>query len=155
MERAPCTEGRAQRLGCRRAALATPFSGQAHSWSTSTSITLWALLPTTPIIWVVGEYPQCLEHSKRPVYQSQSSRPPICSLFLFVLIPTNIHVYPRCDWFFLFLFLFLFFLFLFLFFVFFWDRVSLYSSGCPGPHFVDQAGLELRNHLPLPPKCWD
>jgi hypothetical protein len=24
-------------------------------------------------------------------------------------------------------------------------RVSLYSSGCPGTHFVDQAGLELRN----------
>jgi hypothetical protein len=28
---------------------------------------------------------------------------------------------------------------------FFEDRVSLYSSGCPGTHFVDQAGLELRN----------
>jgi hypothetical protein len=27
----------------------------------------------------------------------------------------------------------------------FWDRVSLYSSGCPGTHFVDQAGLKLRN----------
>jgi hypothetical protein len=27
----------------------------------------------------------------------------------------------------------------------FQDRVSLYSSGCPGTHFVDQAGLELRN----------
>jgi len=25
------------------------------------------------------------------------------------------------------------------------DRVSLYSRGCPGTHFVDQAGLELRN----------
>jgi hypothetical protein len=25
------------------------------------------------------------------------------------------------------------------------DRVSLCSSGCPGTHFVDQAGLELRN----------
>jgi hypothetical protein len=25
------------------------------------------------------------------------------------------------------------------------DRVSLYSPGCPGPHFVDQAGLKLRN----------
>jgi hypothetical protein len=25
------------------------------------------------------------------------------------------------------------------------DRVSLYNSGCPGTHFVDQAGLELRN----------
>ena len=28
---------------------------------------------------------------------------------------------------------------------FFGDRVSLYSPGCPGTHFVDQAGLELRN----------
>jgi hypothetical protein len=27
----------------------------------------------------------------------------------------------------------------------FQDRVSLYSSGCPGSLFVDQAGLELRN----------
>jgi hypothetical protein len=30
-------------------------------------------------------------------------------------------------------------------FLFFWDRVSLYSPGCPGTHFVDQAGLKLRN----------
>jgi hypothetical protein len=34
-------------------------------------------------------------------------------------------------------------------FFFFWfvfrDRVSLCSPGCPGAHFVDQAGLELRN----------
>jgi hypothetical protein len=27
----------------------------------------------------------------------------------------------------------------------FQDRVSLYSPGCPGTHFVDKAGLELRN----------
>ena len=27
----------------------------------------------------------------------------------------------------------------------FFDRVSLCSSGCPGTHSVDQAGLELRN----------
>jgi hypothetical protein len=27
----------------------------------------------------------------------------------------------------------------------FQDRVSLYSSGCPGTHFGDQSGLELRN----------
>jgi hypothetical protein len=27
----------------------------------------------------------------------------------------------------------------------FWDRVSLCSPGCPGTHFVDQAGLKLRN----------
>jgi hypothetical protein len=27
----------------------------------------------------------------------------------------------------------------------FQDRVSLYSPGCPGTHFVDQADLELRN----------
>jgi hypothetical protein len=36
--------------------------------------------------------------------------------------------------------------FFFLFLVFFFrDRVSLYSPGCPGTHFVDQAVLELRN----------
>jgi hypothetical protein len=29
--------------------------------------------------------------------------------------------------------------------LFFWDRVSLYNPGCPGTHFVDQAGLALRN----------
>ena len=28
------------------------------------------------------------------------------------------------------------------------DRVSLYSSNCPGTHSVDQAGLELRNPSP-------
>jgi hypothetical protein len=33
---------------------------------------------------------------------------------------------------------------LFVCFLFFRDRVSRYSSGCPGAHFVDQAGLELR-----------
>jgi hypothetical protein len=32
-----------------------------------------------------------------------------------------------------------------LFFCFFQARVSLYSPGCPGTHFVDQAGLELKN----------
>jgi hypothetical protein len=36
-------------------------------------------------------------------------------------------------------------LFVCLFVCFFRDRVSLYSLGCPGTHFVDQAGLELRN----------
>jgi hypothetical protein len=30
-------------------------------------------------------------------------------------------------------------------FLFFLDRVSLYCPGCPGTHFVDQAGLEFRN----------
>jgi hypothetical protein len=32
-----------------------------------------------------------------------------------------------------------------LLFCFFQDRVSLWSPGCPGTHFVDQAGLKLRN----------
>jgi hypothetical protein len=36
-------------------------------------------------------------------------------------------------------------LFVCLFVFVFRDRVSLYSHGCPGAHFVDQAGLELRN----------
>jgi hypothetical protein len=34
---------------------------------------------------------------------------------------------------------------IFFFCLFFRDRVSLYSPGCPGTHFVDQAGLKLRN----------
>jgi hypothetical protein len=40
-----------------------------------------------------------------------------------------------------------FFLFCFVFFLVFRDRVSLYSPGCPGTHFIDQAGLQLRNPL--------
>jgi hypothetical protein len=36
-------------------------------------------------------------------------------------------------------------LFVCLFVCFCWDRVSLYSPGCPGTHFVDKAGLELRS----------
>jgi hypothetical protein len=44
-------------------------------------------------------------------------------------------------------------LILFLLFV-FWDRVSLCSSGCPGTHCGDQAGLKLKEiHLPLPSQC--
>jgi hypothetical protein len=40
---------------------------------------------------------------------------------------------------------FLSFFFFFFLFLGFRDRVSLYGPGCPGTHFVDQAGLELRN----------
>jgi hypothetical protein len=32
-----------------------------------------------------------------------------------------------------------------LFVLYFWDRVSLYSPGCPRTHFVDQTDLKLRN----------
>jgi hypothetical protein len=37
--------------------------------------------------------------------------------------------------------------FIFLFFLSFFlsETVSLYSPGCPGTHFVDQVGFELRN----------
>jgi hypothetical protein len=38
-----------------------------------------------------------------------------------------------------------FFLSFFLFLLFFLDRVSLCSPGCPETHFVDQAVLKLRN----------
>jgi hypothetical protein len=37
------------------------------------------------------------------------------------------------------------FFFFFCFVLFFRDRVSLYSLGCPGTHSVDNTGLELRN----------
>jgi hypothetical protein len=46
----------------------------------------------------------------------------------------------RESWLVLYLFIFYFFIFLV-----FRDRVSLCSPGCPGTHFVDQSGLELRN----------
>jgi hypothetical protein len=36
-------------------------------------------------------------------------------------------------------------IFVCLFGFFFRDKVSLYSPGCPGTHFVDRAVLELRN----------
>jgi hypothetical protein len=39
------------------------------------------------------------------------------------------------------------FVLLLLFVLVFPDKVSLSSPGCPGTHFVDQAGLELRNLL--------
>jgi hypothetical protein len=42
-------------------------------------------------------------------------------------------------------FLFLFVCFVFVVVVVFRDRVSLCSPGCPGTHFVEQAGRELRN----------
>jgi hypothetical protein len=45
---------------------------------------------------------------------------------------SSVHRFPAVFFFVLFLFLFLFV---------FRDRVSLYSPGCPGTHFVDQAGL--------------
>jgi hypothetical protein len=38
-----------------------------------------------------------------------------------------------------------FYLFRFVWLFFFQDRVSLCTPGCPGTHFVDQAGLKLRN----------
>jgi hypothetical protein len=43
-----------------------------------------------------------------------------------------------------------------LIFNFFQEKFSFCSSGCPGSHFVDVAGLELREiYLSLPPECWD
>jgi hypothetical protein len=46
---------------------------------------------------------------------------------------------------FFFCFLVFFFFFVLFLVLVFRDRVSLYSPGCPGTHFVDQAGLELRD----------
>jgi hypothetical protein len=34
--------------------------------------------------------------------------------------------------------------------------VSVCSPGCSGPHYIDQAGLELTEMLlPPPPECWN
>ena len=57
----------------------------------------------------------------------------------FVLLTMSSVLQKLC---FLFVFVCLFVLFVFLVFR---DRVSLYSPGCPGTHFVDQSGIELRN----------
>jgi hypothetical protein len=53
---------------------------------------------------------------------------------------------------FIFIFIFILFYFILFYFILFYfilfyfrDRVSVYSPGCPGTHFVDQAGLDLRN----------
>jgi hypothetical protein len=54
----------------------------------------------------------------------------IHSIYMHIYMHTHIHVCIFVFWVFL---------------VVFWDRVFLYSSGCPRTHFVDQAGLELRN----------
>jgi hypothetical protein len=43
------------------------------------------------------------------------------------------------------LFCFVLFCFVLFYFVFLRERVSLYSPGCSGTHFVDQTGLKLRN----------
>ena len=50
--------------------------------------------------------------------------------------------------------MFLFVSFCFVVVVVFRDSVSLYSPGCPGTHFVDQADLSSEIHLPLPPSTW-
>ena len=57
-----------------------------------------------------------------------------------VLVKTNSTSSRAHTFFHLFVFVFCLFGFFF-----FRDRISLYSPGCPGTHFVDQAGLERRN----------
>jgi hypothetical protein len=38
---------------------------------------------------------------------------------------------------------------------FFWDRFSLWSVGCSGTHYINQAGLKFTELLlPLSPECW-
>jgi hypothetical protein len=44
-----------------------------------------------------------------------------------------------------FIYLFIYYLFIYFLFLVFQGRVSLHSPGCPGTHFLDQAGLKLRN----------
>jgi hypothetical protein len=61
----------------------------------------------------------------------------------FVIINTfNVNIYSFTI---IYLFSSVFFCLFVCFVLFFRDRVSLCSPGCPGTHFVDQAGLELRN----------
>jgi hypothetical protein len=63
------------------------------------------------------------------------------------------HQWEERPLFFLFVLFFVFcFCFVLFCFLFFPDRVSLYSPGCPGTHFVDQAVLKLRNPPASAPK---
>jgi hypothetical protein len=70
---------------------------------------------------------------------------PKCKHFV-IYVSTEVGPHMVCCFLFVCLFVFWFFfcIFCFLFLV-FRGRVSLYIPGCPGTHFVDQAGLELRN----------
>jgi hypothetical protein len=66
------------------------------------------------------------------------------SLFIFKImasIPLSLNViWIKLMYWHLFIYL-----FIYLFILIFRDRISLYSPGYPGTHFVDQAGLELSN----------
>jgi hypothetical protein len=64
--------------------------------------------------------------------QEKAVRREKCSMFSLTCRGMCIHSYMQLRSFFCFCFCFR-------------DRVSLCSLGCPGNHFVDQAGLELRN----------
>ena len=66
------------------------------------------------------------------------------SQFLLVLMRAHTHTHTPTIWIgFLFVCLFV------------WNRVSLCSSGSPGTHSIDQAGLKLTEILlPMPPECW-
>jgi hypothetical protein len=68
------------------------------------------------------------------------------NLFTFFLYPETLWKAGLC-WHFFVLFCFVCFVLFFAFVIFFRDRVSLCSPGCPGTHFADQAGLKLRNPL--------
>jgi hypothetical protein len=67
--------------------------------------------------------------SYKPAPQDQAAYATESGLFVFVCLFVFNFIY----------------LFLYLFILGFRDRVSLYSSGCPGTRFVDQAGFKLRN----------
>jgi hypothetical protein len=64
---------------------------------------------------------------------------------LYVYISEHIDLLPIPKMFFFLVWFFCLFVCLFVCFCCSRDRVSLYSSGCPGTHFVDQADLKLRN----------
>jgi hypothetical protein len=80
--------------------------------------------------------------SQGPHRPPETTKNPTCMQKQRVFIQAFSLFFPFFS--FLFFFFFVFFFVLFCFFV-FRDRVSLYSPGCPGTHFVDQAVLELRN----------
>jgi hypothetical protein len=77
---------------------------------------------------------QCVHTMQYSQIQPPAIHSPYCE-------PRAITLCNQADFLFFLLLLFFFVLFCFVF----RDRVSLYSPGCPGTHFADQAGLELRN----------
>jgi hypothetical protein len=103
--------------------------------------TCWSQCLLLPYGWILGSYSNCQALLQAPLFVESCHQPqnikkkkPIVS----IRIIHNIKSFKNCSiWVFLFLF---FGVFLF---VCFWFSFGFSRQGCPGTHFVDQAGLEF------------